>query len=194
MACQKLRASGPSSLLAAIATSVPPDAALIDGAMLGERLVIGTHFSQARRQPGPRSSQSRYFPTDSVSAGRQDRFARPHAQVYISGLTRHCWRPDLHCKQSSYRPWFPRLPTPRTAAHFAFVSSVELDEQTTSPSRTATLSGASPDFPFPNPLSGMVLIMLFSIHFREFQALRALAGSYSPNALAGNYTLLLSAR
>lgn len=84
--------------------------------------------------------------------------------------------------------------SPRTADHFVFVSSVELDGQTTSPSRAAPLSGAYPDFPFPNPLSGMVLIVMLSAHFQDFQALRALAGSYLPNALTGTYTLLLSAR
>lgn len=86
------------------------------------------------------------------------------------------------------------MPLPRTAGHFVFVRPVEFDEQTTSPSRTAQLSGASPDFPIPNPLSGRLLKAVFSVHFQEFQALQALAGSYSPNALAGNYTLLLSAR
>lgn len=83
---------------------------------------------------------------------------------------------------------------PRTAAHFVFVRIVELDEQTTSPSRHVLLSGASPDFTPPNPLSGKVLIAAFSCHFQEFQALKALAGSYSPHALTGTYTLLLSAR
>lgn len=77
---------------------------------------------------------------------------------------------------------------------FAFVRAVELDEQTTRPSRTALLSGASPDFLPPNPLSGAVLITVFSVHFQDCQALQALAGSCSPHALAGTDTLLLSAR
>lgn len=83
---------------------------------------------------------------------------------------------------------------PRTAGHFVFVRPVEFDEQTTSPSRPAQLSGASPVFPIPNPLSGWLLEAVFSVHFQEFQALQALAGSYSPHAVTGTYTLLLSAR
>ena len=136
---------------------------------------------------------SRQDPSDSASLHREPA-ARPHAQVYISGLARHRCRPDLHCEQSSHRRWSPGLPSPRTAAYFAFVRFVELDEQTTSSSRTASLSGASPDFTPPNPLSGVVLIMMFSIHFQKFQALQALAGSCSPHALAGTYTLALPAR
>ena len=136
---------------------------------------------------------SRQDPSDSASL-HQEPAARPHAQVYISGLARHRCRPDLHCEQSSHRRWFPGLPSPRAAAYFAFVRFVELDEQTTSSSRTASLSGASPDFPPPNPLSGVVLIMMYSVHFQKFQALQALAGSCSPHALAGTYTLVLQAR
>lgn len=83
---------------------------------------------------------------------------------------------------------------PRTAVHFVFVRFVELVEQTTSPSPHVPFSGASPDFAPPNPLSGVVLIMAFSCDFQEFQALKALASSYSPHALAGNYTLLLQTR
>lgn len=67
----------------------------------------------------------------------------------------------------------------------------KLRGQTTSLSRTALLSGAFPDFAAPTPLSGRLLIAIFSVQFQEFQALQALAGSYPPNALAGNYTLLL---
>jgi hypothetical protein len=67
----------------------------------------------------------------------------------------------------------------------------KLYEQTTSLSRTVLLSGAFPDFIRPTPLSIRLLITIFPVQFQEFQALQALAGSYSPNALAGTYTLLL---
>lgn len=80
---------------------------------------------------------------------------------------------------------------PRTADRFALVIYARLCEQTTSLSRTASLSGASPDFTAPNPLSGWLLIAMCSARFQEFQALQALAGSDSPYALAGTYTLLL---
>lgn len=80
---------------------------------------------------------------------------------------------------------------PRTADRFVLVRYARLCEQTTSLSRTASLSGAFPDFTAPNPLSGWLLIVTCSARFQEFQALPALAGSYSPNALAGTYTLLL---
>ena len=71
------------------------------------------------------------------------------------------------------------------------IKYARLCEQTTSLSRTASLSGAFPDFIAPTPLSGRLLIMTYSVQFQEFQALKALAGSDSPNALAGTYTLLL---
>jgi hypothetical protein len=71
------------------------------------------------------------------------------------------------------------------------VRYAKLFGQTTSLSRTVLLSGASPDFAAPTPLSRRLLIAIFPVQFQEFQALQALAGSYPPNALAGNYTLLL---
>jgi hypothetical protein len=67
----------------------------------------------------------------------------------------------------------------------------KLYEQTTSLSRTVLFSGAFPDFIRPTPLSIRLLITIFSVQFQEFQALQALAGSDSPNALTGTYTLLL---
>ena len=80
---------------------------------------------------------------------------------------------------------------PRIADHFVLVRYAKLYEQTTSLSRTVLLAGAFPDFIRPTPLSIRLLIAIFSARFQEFQALQALAGSYSPNALAGTYTLLL---
>lgn len=80
---------------------------------------------------------------------------------------------------------------PRTADRFVLVRYAKLYGQTTSLSRTVLLSGAFPDFAAPTPLSGQLLIAIFSAQFQEFQALQALAGSYPPHALAGNYTLLL---
>lgn len=71
------------------------------------------------------------------------------------------------------------------------VRYAKLYEQTTSLSRTVLLAGAYPDFIRPTPLSIRLLIAIFSARFQDFQALQALAGSYSPNALAGTYTLLL---
>lgn len=78
-------------------------------------------------------------------------------RFFISGLFQHYCRPDLQREQLSHSRWFPGLLIPRTADHFVFVRPVEFDEQTTSPSRTAQLSGAFPVFPIPNPLSGRLL-------------------------------------
>ena len=94
----------------------------------------------------------------------------------------------------SYSRWPPRLSLPRTADRFALVSYARLRVQTANHSRTAPLSGASPDFATPNPLSRWLLIAMFSTRFHEFQALRALVGSDTPDALAGNYTFVLPAR
>lgn len=171
-----------------------PGEASIDGADLGGRLVIGVRSPRPRCHPRSRSSHGLVTTFRLGSPSHWGPAARLHAPVNISGLTRHRCRPDLHREQSSHGRWSPGLPSPRTAAHFAFVRPVELDEQTTSPSRTVPLSGASPDFPSPNPLSGRLLIAVYSVHFQEFQALQALAGSCSPHALTRTYTLLLSAR
>lgn len=130
-------------------------------------------------------------PSDSAQqccAGRS--FA--HSSI-IPGLLHPCGWPGLHSEQTSHTPWFPRSLPPRTAAHFVFVRSVELCEQTTCPSRTDSCSGAiSPFFPRSNPLSSGVLTnSCFSAHFQGCQALQALASSYSPHAFTGTYTLKL---
>jgi hypothetical protein len=71
------------------------------------------------------------------------------------------------------------------------VRYARLYEQTTVSSRTVLFAGASPDFIRPTPLSARLLITIFSVQFQKFQALLALDSSYSHNALAGNFTLLL---
>lgn len=71
------------------------------------------------------------------------------------------------------------------------VRYARLYEQTTASSRTVLFAGASPDFIRPTPLSTRLLITIFSAQFQKFQALQALDSSYSHNALAGNFTLLL---
>lgn len=79
-------------------------------------------------------------PSDSAQqccAGRS--FA--HSSV-IPGLLHPCGWPGLHSEQTAHTPWFPGSLPPRTAAHFVFVRSVELCEQTTCPSRTDSCSGA----------------------------------------------------
>lgn len=157
------------------------------------KAITALRSSRARCHPGSRSSLISFEPSDSaplMGAGRST--ARSGD---ISGLTRYHYRPDLRREQLSHSRWPPGLLPPRTAGHFVFVRPVELDEQTTSHSRTVSLSGAFPDFAPPNPLSGVVLTKkMFSARFREFQALQALAGSYSPHAVTGKYTLLLLAR
>ena len=114
-------------------------------------------------------------------------------ELHVRGMT-----PALRCRYSGtttaigLQPLVCGAPTiPRTAGRFVLVRYARLCEQTTSLSRTASLSGAFPDFTAPNPLSGWLLIVTCSARFQEFQALRALAGSDSPYALAGIYTLLL---
>ena len=84
----------------------------------------------------------------------------------------HHWWPDLHRQQLSHTPSFPGSPSPRSPARFACLRSVEFVEQTTGLSRTVRFSGASPDFPRANPLSHVVLIIVFSVHFQDCQALR----------------------
>ena len=107
--------------------------------------------------------------------------------------THHYWWPDLHRQQLSHTPSFPGSPSPRYPARFACLLSVEFVEQTTGPSRTVRLSGAFPDFPRANPLSRMVLIAVFSVHFQDCQALQALTDSCSPHALMGTDSLTLTA-
>jgi len=73
------------------------------------------------------------------------------------------------------------------------VRYAELHAQTTTPSRTATVSGASPVFTLPNPLSGELLKLPSSVHFQDFHPLQGLGRSCAHNALTGNFTLLLQA-
>jgi hypothetical protein len=66
------------------------------------------------------------------------------------------------------------------------VLCASLREQNATPSRTDVLSGASPDFPAPKPLSGRVLITRGSVHFQDFQALQALGRSCSTDSPHGH--------
>lgn len=106
----------------------------------------------------------------------------------------HCWWSDLLRQQLAHTPTHPGPPSPRASARFACLLPVELVEQTTAPSRTVRLSGALPDFTSANPLSRSLLIIAFSVHFQDCQALhKALGDSCSPNALEGNFSLVLTA-
>ena len=153
------------------------------------------HLSQHRCHPALHSSRASSRPfrlgySIRCCAGRSS----AHSSV-IPGLLRDCSRPGFHRERTSHELRFPGSLPPRTAAHFAFVRSVDVDEQTTRPSRTVDYSGASPDFIASNPLSTRLLIdSRLSVHFQGCQALQALASSDSPHALPGIYTLLLSAR
>lgn len=148
--------------------------------------------SRARYHPGSRSSHLiSSVPTRHPARGPA---AQPHTQVTSRDCPSIPAGPTFVVSSCLIAVGFRGYQFPRTAGHFVFVRPVEFDEQTTSPSRTAQLSGASPVFPIPNPLSGWLLEAVFSVHFQEFQALQALAGSYSPHAVTGTYTLLLSAR
>lgn len=132
-------------------------------------------------------------PSDSATASAAPA-AQPQAQVSSSRYCiHHHWCPDLHRQQLSHTPSFPGSPSPRSPARFACLLSVEFVEQTTGPSRTVRLSGAFPDFPRANPLSRMVLIAVFSVHFQDCQALQALTDSCSPHALMGTDSLTLTA-
>jgi len=118
-----------ASRVSGIAAAVPPAA---------------TFIIRPRRDPSDSAQQ--------CCAGRS--FAH---SSFIPGLLHPCGRPGFHSEQTSHTPWFPGSLSPRTAAHFVFVRSVKLCEQTTRPSRTDSCSGASPYFPHPSPLSGGVL-------------------------------------
>jgi hypothetical protein len=96
-------------------------------------------------------------------------------------------------QQLAYSPWFAGLLNPRAAGHFVLVRIVGLTKQNATPSQTAHLSGASPDFTHPKPLSGGLLIDVFSVQFQDFQALQALNRSYFSSRHFGLYMFLLPA-
>lgn len=89
--------------------------------------------------------------------------------------------PAVNVSERPIRRRFRGSLPPRTQAHFVFVRSVELNEQTTRPSRTVWCSGASPAFGVPqSPLrAGLLVHTSFSAHFQDCQALQALASSCS---------------
>ena len=125
------------------------------------------------------------IPVDSALAGHS---------IASSGCYCHEAALVPKCLAIGLQPLVCGEPTiPRTADRFALVRYAELHAQTTTPSRTATVSGASPVFALSNPLSGALLKPPCSVHFQDFHPLQGLGRSCAHNALAGNFTLLLQA-
>lgn len=122
--------------------------------------------------------------------------ARPHTPVSSRDCSAITRGPAVDVSGRLIHHGFRGRLSPRTKeAYFVFVRSVDVDEQTTRPSRTVDYSGASPGFIASNPLRPRLLLgSRSSVHFQGCQPLQGLASSDSPHALAGIYTLMLSTR
>lgn len=104
-----------------------------------------------------------------------------HSSLHSGTASTIAGGPAVNVSERPIRRRFRGSLPPRTQAHFVFVRSVELNEQTTRPSRTVWCSGASPAFGVPqSPLrAGLLVHTSFSAHFQDCQALQALASSCS---------------
>jgi hypothetical protein len=174
--------------------SVPPEWMLAVNAGVGR--CEPTHLvSLPRGQPGWRSSRASSSPSNRLQHCASPA-ARSHTQVSHSGFASVIADgPAFNVSERPIRLGFRGSLPPRTVAHFVFVRSVELVEQTTRPSRTRVVFRRISCFHPQSPLrAGVIFHTTFSVHFQGCQALQALASSDSPHALTGIYTLLLSTR
>ena len=80
---------------------------LIGNARVGGRLFIGARSSRPRCHPQSRSSSGLVKTFRLGSLFIRGRPLNRMLRIIISGLLRHCCRPDRHRKQLSHSPWFP---------------------------------------------------------------------------------------